>query len=199
MPVFENEIGLATCLRDMLQPKFKAVYANVNLASRKFYDDWEKWWGASGPLAQPEIDLLFVSSDLKLLAAELKYYRPSESALLNQAYYSGIEEALALLKFGFTCVSLWHFYDAEVPEEAMKRYVRDCRGLTIGLGLRINYEAFRVYGRLESDFKQISTNLTEAKSYSLQSPFGTSNPLLNNLDRKKAQDFIRKALRIPSP
>lgn len=33
---------------------------------------------------------------------------------LNQPYYAGIDEALALLKFGFSCVSLWHFYDADV-------------------------------------------------------------------------------------
>jgi hypothetical protein len=125
----------------MLAPEFKKVYAKINLASRKFYDDWEEWFGKGVPLAQPEIDLLFVSSDFRLLAAELKYYRLSENAPLNQPYYSGIEEALALLRFGFTCVSLWHFFDTEVPEDTLKAYVRDCRGLTVGLGLRINYEA----------------------------------------------------------
>ena len=38
VPVFENEIELAQSLKDMLLPKFKEVYANVNLASRKFYE-----------------------------------------------------------------------------------------------------------------------------------------------------------------
>jgi hypothetical protein len=197
MTVFEDEDDLADCLRGMLAPKFKEVYPNVNLASRKFYADWEKWFGKGAPPAQPEIDLLFVASNFTLLAAELKYYRLSENATLNQPYYSGIDEALALLKFGFTCVSLWHFFDPEVPEETVKRYVEGCRGLTFGLGLRINYEAFRVHSR--QDFKQISSTMAEVEPYSLQSPFGASNPLLNNWDAKKAQDFIRKALRIPSP
>lgn len=67
MSVFKDQLELAQCLREMLEPKFKAVYVNVNLASRKFYDDWEKWWGEDAPLAQLEIGLLFVSSDLRLL------------------------------------------------------------------------------------------------------------------------------------
>jgi hypothetical protein len=108
MPVFEDEIELAAGLKNILASKFKEIHANVNLASHKFYDDWEKWWGGSGPLAQPQVDLLFVASDLKLLAVELKYYRPAKNAPLNQPYYSGIDEVLALLKFGFTCVSLWN-------------------------------------------------------------------------------------------
>jgi hypothetical protein len=198
MPVFEDEIELATHLKEMLGPKFKAIYTNVNLASHKFYDDWEKWWGGNGPLAQPEIDLLFVSSDLSLLAVELKYYRPVKKAPVNQPYYSGIEEALALLKFGVTCVSLWHFYDFDVSEDVVKRYVRNCWGLTGALGLRINYEAFRIYGRQETDFKQISlSSLSEVTP--LFSPYGTSNPLFGNMDNKKALDFIRRALRIPTP
>jgi hypothetical protein len=197
VPILEDEIDLAQCLREMLLPKFREVYANVNLASRKFYEDWEKWWAGNAPLAQPQIDLLFVGRDLKLLAAEIKYYRLSENAPLNQPYYSGIEEALALLRFGFTCVSLWHFFDSEVPETVMKKYVSNCWGLTTGLP--INYRAFRVYGRKESDFKEISlSSLSEAQPYSLQSPYGTSNPYLSHPDRMKTQDFIRKTLRIPT-
>jgi hypothetical protein len=198
MAAFKDENDLANHLQKMLAPKFKDVQANVNLASRKFYEDWKKWWNSDNPLAQPQIDLLFVSSDLSLVAAELKYYRLSENAPLNQPYYSGIDEALALLKFGFTCVSLWHFYDSEVPAELMKTYVRNCWNLTGWLGLRINYEAFRVYGRQETDFKQISlSSLSEVSP--MFSPYGASNPLVDNWDAKKARDFIRKALRIPTP
>jgi hypothetical protein len=198
MTVFEDENDLAGCLREMLAPKFKEVYANVNLASHRFYADWEKWWGESAPVAQPQVDLIFVSSDLKLLAVELKYYRPGKNSLAHWPYYAGIDEALALLKFGFTCVSLWHFFDAEVPDDLMRSYVRDCYGLTVGLGLRINYKAFRVHGRQESDIKEIAP-MSKSEVQAIFSPYGTSNPLLDNLYAKKAADFIRKALRIPSP
>ncbi len=167
------------------------------MASRKFYKDWEKWWGANAPLAQPQIDLLFVGTDLKLLAVEIKYYRLSEKAPLNQPYYSGTEKALALLRFGFNCVSLWQFFDSEVPDTVWKKYVDNCFYLTAGLP--INYHAFRVYGRQQSDFKEISlSTLIEVEPSSLQNPYGTGNPQLNHPDRKKAQDFIRKALRIPT-
>ena len=43
MTGFEDENDLAACLREVLAPKFTDVYAKVNLASRKFYDDWEKF------------------------------------------------------------------------------------------------------------------------------------------------------------
>jgi hypothetical protein len=198
MTVFKDEIELAAFLRDLLLPKFKDVQANVNLASRKFYQDWEKWWSGNSPLAQPQIDLLFVSTDFKLLAAELKYYRLSENAPLNQPYYAGIDEALALLKFGFTCVSLWHFYDSEVPEDVMKNYVRNAWNLIGWLGLRVSYAAFRIYGRQENELKQISLS-TLAEVTPMLLPYGTGNPLAANLEAKKALDFIRKALRIPSP
>ncbi len=85
MTVFEDENDLADCLREMLAPKFKEVYPNVNLASHKFYSDWEKWWGDSAPVAQPQVDLIFVSSDLRLFAVELKYYRPGKNSPTNQS------------------------------------------------------------------------------------------------------------------
>jgi len=94
--VFKDEIELAAFLRDLLLPKFKDVHANVSLATRKFYQDWEKWWGCSRPLAQPQVDLLFVATDLKLLAAELKYYHLSENARLNRQQARG---RLFLLRF----------------------------------------------------------------------------------------------------
>lgn len=198
MNVFEDEDDLAGCLQGMLAPKFKAVYPNVNLASHKFYSDWEKWWGDSAPIAQPQVDLIFVSSDLRLLAVELKYYRPGKNSPANWPYYAGIDEALALLKFGFTCVSLWHFFDAEVPDDIMRSYVRDCNGLTLGLGLRISYKAFRVHGRQEADFKGIAP-MSKIEVQPDFSPYGTSNPLVDNTYAKKAADFIRRALRIPTP
>ena len=45
MTMFEDEDDLANSLREMLMSKFKDIYASVNLASRKFYDDYEKWFG----------------------------------------------------------------------------------------------------------------------------------------------------------
>jgi len=196
MPIFKDEHELARSLEKMLKPKFKEIYANVNLASHNFYDNWKKWWGESAPVAQPQIDLLFVSSNLELLAVELKYYRPARNSRIRWSYYSGIEETLALLKFGFTCVSLWHFFDYEVPDETMKNYFRDCWELIAVLGLRINYKAFKIHGRQEAEFKEIA-RMSRSEVSPDFSPYGTSNPLSANSYAKKTQDFIRNALRIP--
>jgi len=57
----------------MLTPKYKKVYPNVNLASHRFYQDWEKWWGESPPVAQPQIDLILVPSNLRLHAKNLYF------------------------------------------------------------------------------------------------------------------------------
>jgi hypothetical protein len=77
-----------------------------------------------------------------------------------------------------------------------KSYVRDCWGLTAALGLKINYRAFRVHTR--QDFKEIAP-MSRIEVTANFSPYGTSNPLLNDPHAKKAQDFIRRALRIPTP
>jgi hypothetical protein len=55
-----DELQLAAILRDKLRPDFKEVYANVNLASNKFYPHWEKWHGKPVPSAQTQIDLIMV-------------------------------------------------------------------------------------------------------------------------------------------
>ena len=195
MPVFSDENELATHLQTTLKPRYKEVYANVNLASHRFYQDWEKWWGTNPPIAQPQIDLILVSSDLRLHAVELKYYRPTKTAPANWPYYSGIDEALALLKFGVFSSSLWHFFDFDVPEDTMKSYFRDCWEMITALGLRVWYKAFRVH--TPQDIKEMAR-----MSYTEQTPDFTpysSNPLVNNTHAMRAADFIRKALHIPTP
>ena len=195
MPVFVDENDLANHLETMLKPKYKETYANVNLASHRFYQDWEKWWGTEPPIAQPQIDLLLVSSDLRLHAVELKYYRPTKTAQTNWPYYSGIDEALALLKFGVFSSSLWHFFDADTPIDLMKSYFRDCWEMITVLGLKMWYKAFRVHSR--EDFKEMA-RMSYIEMTPDFTPYG-DNPLINNTHAMRAADFIRKALHIPTP
>lgn len=197
MSVFESENDLANSLSKVLEPKFKKVYKNVNLASHKFYQGWEKLWGESPPIAQPQIDLILVPQDLKLHAVELKYYRPRKNSPTNWRwrYYSGIDESLALLKFGFASASLWHFFDAKIPEAIMKSYFRDCWSVITALELKIWCKAFRVHDRY--NFKEMA-RMSYIEMTPDFSPYG-SNPLLGDKHAKRAADFIRKALRIPSP
>lgn len=194
-----DELQLAAILRDKLRPDFEEVYANVNLASNKFYPHWEKWHGKPVPSAQPQIDLLMVDRSLWLLAAELKYFRKTTKGQINLPFYAGIDEALALLRFGFKVVSLWHFFDEKIEQEDMKRYFGSCGLLLDNLNLPINYQAFRVTESItETEFWRLyygDIGLPKG----LPTAYGRGNPLESNIDAQRIQDFFRNIFRIPHP
>lgn len=190
---------LAAILREKLAPNFKEVYTNVNLASNRFYPDWEKWHGQPVPSAQPQIDLLLVDRTLWLLAAELKWFRKTQRGQTNLSFYAGIDEALALLRFGFKVVSLWHFFDEELGKEEVRRLYRSCELLIDGLNLPVNYQAFMVIkaGTEPEFWRLFSDGKVQVKG--LPTAYGKSNPFESNIDAQKIQDFLRTALRIPHP
>jgi hypothetical protein len=198
--LIENELELAHILREKLTPNFKEIYVNVNLASNKFYPHWEKWHGKPVPSAQPQIDLLLVDRSLWLLAAELKYFRKIlKKGQINLPFYAGIDEALALLRFGFKIVSLWHFFDEKIGLENTKRLCRSCELLVYNLKLPINYQAFRV---TESDTEIEFWRLYDvgaAQLKELPTAYGTPNPFESNIDAQRMQDFFRNVFRIPHP
>ncbi len=190
---------LSAILRDKLSADFKEVYVNINLASNKFYPLWEKWHGESAPSAQPQIDLLMVDRSLWLLAAELKYFRKTLKGQINLPFYAGIDEALALLRFGFQVVSLWHFFDEEIKREDMKRYFRSCELLLDTLNLPINYQAFRVSESAnEIEFWRFYYG-NESQTKGLPTAYGRANPLRSIIDAQNIQDFLRNVFRIPQP
>lgn len=194
-----DELQLAAILRDKLRPDFKEVYTNVNLASNKFYPHWEKWHGQPVPSAQPQIDLLMVDRSLWLLAAELKYFRKTLKRQINLPFYAGIDEALALLRFGFKIVSLWHFFDEEIDSEDMKRLSGSCERLLYSLDLPINYQAFRVTkSGTEIEFWRLYYE-GKVQPKELPTAYGRANPLESNIDAQRIQDFFRNVFRIPHP
>lgn len=197
--MIRNELHLASILREELTPKFTEVHANVNLASNRFYPDWEKWHGDPLPSAQPQIDLLMVDSRLGLYAAELKWFRKTRREQANYPFYAGIDEALALLRFGFNVVSLWHLFDENLGKEDIMRLYRSCEDLVGTLNLPINYEAFWLvrYEMQISLFRLSDFGVSDR--YSFPSAYGKSNPLHSNIDAQKIQDFLRTVLRIPHP
>lgn len=195
----KNELQLAVVLRDKLRAHFKEVYANVNLASNKFYPHWEKWHGKPTPSAQPQIDLLMVDRSLWLLAAELKYFRKTLKGQINLPFYAGIDQALALLRFGFKVVSLWHFFDGEIDLEDMKKRFGSCELLLENLNLPINYQAFRVTeSTTETEFWRLYYR-GKVQPKELPTVYGRANPLESNIDAQRIQDFFRNVFRIPHP
>jgi len=79
----------------------------------------EKWFEIYGkplnldpkliPPLQPEIDMIFCK-DKKMMAVELKYFKRRAMGL-DHSFYEGIEQALALLRWGFDYVALWQLFE----------------------------------------------------------------------------------------
>ena len=194
--MIRDELQLANILREKLAPSFKEIHTNINLASNRFYPDWEKWHGQPVPSAQPQIDILLVDRSLWLLAAELKYFRETPKGQIYPSFYAGIGEALALLRFGFKVVSLWHFFDEELEREDVRRLYRSCDHLVSGLKLPVNYQPFTVY-EVGADVEFRALYDSERKE--LPSAYGTPNPFYSDIDAMRVQDFLRSVLRIPQP
>jgi len=191
-----NELQLASLLQEKLAPNYRKIYRNVSLASNKFYPYWKEWHGEAAPSAQPQIDLLMVDTSLRLLAAELKWFRKTGKGQPNLPFYAGLDESLALLRFGFMVVSLWHFFDEELDKEQVRRLYSSCESLVTNLDLPINYQAFTVTkaGR-ELMFWRLY-RYSDAR-FELPTAHGKSNPLRENIDAKRIQDILRAVLKIP--
>jgi len=207
MSLFEDELDLARYWERKLKERYQKVYSNVNPASHKFYDHWMEWWGDSPP-AQPQIDLLIVDRPT-LLAVELKYFRMVKGKGEGKVYYpfyEGIEEALALLRFGFTCVSLWHCFDRELPTDIISRYEPTTSGLISALELPINYAGLYL-DKYQDEIYACPIHMGKPVRYEDKergkiiippvNPYGRSNPLKDTTNAKKMLDFLRIVLRIP--
>jgi hypothetical protein len=68
------------------------------------------------PPLQPEIDMILCKDD-KMIAVEIKYFEIKGNSL-SRSFYEGIEQTLALLRWGFDHVALWQLFEESVaPEE----------------------------------------------------------------------------------
>jgi len=174
---------------------FEEVYSRINLASRKYYEHWRKWWKDEyPPYAQPEIDLLLVDRYRRLLAVEVKYFKPKQVT-----FYAGIEQALALLNFGFFSVSLWHCFPDEISLGEIERCGYNVGELIRHLKLPLNFSTISITKVGERfQFKEIKPGIFLEDSQ-LPSPYGTENPLWNTERAKRAEEFLRMALKIPHP
>jgi len=98
-------------------PKYDKIFVSKKPFQAKSLR--EKWFEIYGkplkvnqslvPPLQPEIDMIFCKGK-KMMAVELKYFQHKGSGL-NHSFYEGIEQALALLRWGFDYVALWQLFE----------------------------------------------------------------------------------------
>jgi hypothetical protein len=89
--------------------------------SSKVYALLKEIYGGLSPPLQPDIDILLRKND-DIRAVEVKVFHLEAGNRLSRSYYEGIDQALALLMFGFNKVALWHIFDKDIELEKLARY-----------------------------------------------------------------------------
>lgn len=72
------------------------------------------------PPLQPEIDMILCKED-KMIAVEIKYFEIKGNSL-SRSFYEGIEQTLALLRWGFDHVALWQLFEESIAAEELFFY-----------------------------------------------------------------------------
>lgn len=149
----KKEIDLTKELARRLQKKFPSfqIYANkCPSRGKRVKERWMKIFHETCPPLQPEIDLIFLEPQSNgkpiIRAFEIKYFEKKGS--VNQSFYKGIEQALALLQWGFDNVGLWQIFDESIPERDVRDYgCRTWRYLHGMLNLPIEYTPLHLVSR----------------------------------------------------
>lgn len=177
------------------------VFLDTSLRSGRLYEHWMSWFKDRNlPLPQPDIDIIVVDEKRCLQGVEVKYIKPKGKSL-SHSYYEGIEEALGLTKFGFSCVHLWHCFDKEIPLEKICEYGNNTAGLIKSLKLPINFDCVIVPEDWGKDLEVVILELRQKLPQRISSLlYGKENPLWDSEVGRKFQEFLRAHLgKIPSP
>ncbi|RLG76706.1 MAG: hypothetical protein DRO12_04070 [Thermoprotei archaeon] len=133
---------------------------------------------------RPEIDLIICrkEKDAKvppLFAAEVKYIRSTKTGRVSPSYYSGLDEALALLILGFDKVMLIHLVEEKVLSMVFLDYAKLLSGTIKSLKLPLGYRVYAL--TLSGDLYIYRTiRLGTGNTYNLEDLWVTPppNPLL---------------------
>jgi len=145
---------------------------------------------------RPEIDLIICrkEKDAKvppLLAAEVKYIRTTKTGRVSPSYYSGLDEALALLILGFDKVMLIHLVEEGVLSTVFLDYAKLLSSMIKSLGLPLGYRVYAL--ALSTDLHIYKTvKLWAGDIYDLENLWvsPTPNPLLK--DRSNLGKAVRR-------
>ena len=126
---------------------------------------------------------------------------------INYSFYEGIDEALALLRLGLECVSLWHCFDKEVPTGLINQYESTTSSLIRTLNLPINYRGLflekyqdevQAYPISEGKPLVYVSADTGERAMPVIVLYGKVNPLKDTTEAKRVLEFLRMFLKIPS-
>ena len=98
----------------------KAYWSKRPIASKKFRNKWKSTFPLFTPPIQPDFDLIYFREN-KIIGIEAKLYS-YRKLNLDHSFYEGIDQALALLQWGFDHVGLWNFLEIEDEKDLIKYY-----------------------------------------------------------------------------
>ena len=202
-PSVRSERQLAKIIAGELRScyRYDLVYPSFAPGAAKFRHYYREWFGRAPRLAQPDIDILVVQR-ADLVGIELKYFK-LQRGQFKRSYYEGIGQALALLRYGFDYVQLWHCFDQQVEATQVMRFVENTWDLVYKLKLPIGYASLRLQGQEHhvstKQIHVIAEHITEDERPPdiTGSRSETKNPLREQDESKRMREFIQHVLRIP--
>jgi hypothetical protein len=117
---------------------------------------WDNMTGGYSLKLQPQIDILLEDLLWRYLCGiEVKYFKkPENHTRFNWAFYAGIDEAIAMLNYGFHTAAVWHVFSPNTTKQDLDHYGAPFWQHMDKLGLPIEYtmmidrgEDFDVYNR----------------------------------------------------
>lgn len=142
--IMYKEKYLVEVLKERLDPIFEKIWIHKKpSASKKFRDLTRDEFGII-PILQPEFDMIFKTHDGQLNAIEAKRLNKSVKGY-NMPYYRGIDQAIALQRFGFDHCGLWMFVSNDIKDEDMHKYGGAAwHFIRNEINLQIEYSYFKV-------------------------------------------------------
>ncbi len=111
----ENE--LVRELKQKILFRYKNIYTNRKPAASPKYRNHIKNELGYIPILQPEIDMILETYNNELFAVEVKLFR-TEEINYNLPFYHGLGQTLALYRYGFDKVALFHLF---LGDSALKK------------------------------------------------------------------------------
>lgn len=201
LPKLSREPQLANHLAAALEDQYeriRQVETDINPESAAFRRRWEKAFSTEAPIPQPQIDLLVVRDNtwLGIELKYIKYQRARKNRLVLPSYYEGIGQALALLRYGFDSVSLWHCFSSLIDRHDILYRADQTGALIQDLGLPIGYVTLIV----EEEREEVNLRTAIVSHYptelkiedALPDPFsGTrTSPFRDRKEARRVREFI---------
>ena len=138
----ENEI--TSLLKEQLKPKYYKILIRKYPSNSSRIKNMLIQSHGILPSLRPEIDMIFFEKGGMFNAVEIKFFKKNE---MNEkvAFYKGIDQALALYKYEFDNVGLWHFFSSNITVEEINKFGAETwYFIRNSLKLSLNFSYFKI-------------------------------------------------------